>query len=282
MGKSAFARMFLTVMLTAIVLMAGCVAPQPKLQWMKQVNFTLTDSSQAKQAQKGITIELKPVDINKEYQKEIYNQKIPVVHIPLFATKPIQEDVEISIQFFYKLLPFEVTIINNTDHILRMRDSRVAYIDPNSDEPVMALDAQNIKEDVWAIPIANDIKKYLVGKYNPQNDLDPLVEKAIIAVIKRFKFINGFNMEIMPGMKATGTLLFPVDPETAAEGKVSFIDMVSVTDKAGNPVERVRFDYRVKPVYKYFRYNVATDKDWTEVNESEYTAGVKAQGQKQR
>lgn len=74
-------------------------------------------------------------------------------------------------------------------------------------------------------------------------------------------------------MRISGILAFPVSPENASRGKISFIDMVSKTDKAGTPTEKVRFDHNVKTLKKYWKYNSKKDKDWVEIKEADYTKG---------
>ena len=154
--------------------------------------------------------------------------------------RPEKKELNWKVKFFEKLLPFQVTIINNTGHILRMRDSRVAYIEPGSDEPLMALDKATILEDMEILPVYDQLI-WMLNHYQHEiiNDLDECVEKGLRKVIKKIKFINAFNREIMPDMKFTGIVVFPIDPAEASEGKVSFIDMVSKTDNAGNPADEV-------------------------------------------
>jgi len=248
----------------------GCAAPQPK--YMKQTLLGLTEHTESRQIKGGITIEVKPVDLKKEYNKARYKSKFRVKYLPFLADKFVTKDIETQVALFDQLLPLEVTVINDTDHILRMRDSRVVFIEPGSDEPVLALDKNQIYEDYEILPIRKKLEADFIKKYtlSPDSDMDMILEKGLKKIIKKVKFVNAFNREIMPGMKYSGLVVFPINPEEASEGKVSFIDMISRTDNAGNPTHKVRFDYRVKPIYKYYRYNSSTDKDWVEINESEY------------
>ena len=79
-------------------------------------------------------------------------------------------------------------------------------------------------------------------------------------------------MEIMPSMRATGTLIFPVKPEKAADGLISFVDMVSKTDPAGNPTERVRFDYKTEILNRYWKVDPNANQ-WVEIQKDEYNKG---------
>lgn len=264
---------FLMVLSIVILVLSSC-ASVPKIQYDKRTGFELADNIEAKQTKEGISIELLPFNVAKEYKQAKYIQEFTVIYMPLLSTDYVKEKKEINVDYFYQLTPFEVEIVNNTNHILRMRDSRVAYIDPDSDVPLMALDTGDILGDYEILPVYQNLIDFLTKKY-PDTGGD-LIEgetvKALNKITKKLNFVNGFNREIMPGMRLKGIIVFPIDPMAASEGKVSFIDMVSKTDTAGNPIEKVRFDYRVKPVIRYFRYNKATDTDWKEIDESEYKA----------
>ncbi|CAN2044891.1 hypothetical protein GMMP1_1490006 [Candidatus Magnetomoraceae bacterium gMMP-1] len=250
-----------------VIIISGCATTPPKPIYLKKVLFDLTDSSQAIQTQQNITIELKPMNIVQEHLKSRYVQPFKITYIPFLSEKSVIKNVPLNVPFYHDLLPFRVTIINNTDHILRMKDSRVAYIDPSSDEPVMALDKAILYEDMEVLPAYNIIKNRLIKEYTPLNDIDESIERSLKKIIKKIKFINAFNKEIMPGMRYTGVIVFPISPTEAGEGKVSFIDMVSETDQAGNIKRKVRFDYRVKPIYKYYKYDPATGRE-VEISES--------------
>ena len=76
--------------------------------------------------------------------------------------------------------------------------------------------------------------------------LEDDLQRGYSDIINQVRFINGFNREIIPGMRATGILLFPIDPKDISDDTLSFVDMVSKTDPAGNTVERVRFDYKTE------------------------------------
>ena len=80
-------------------------------------------------------------------------------------------------------------------------------------------------------------------------------------------------MEILPGMKTSGYVFFPVKPEKISDGKISFIDMVSKTDAAGNPASKVRFDYKVKSLTYYYKVDPNTN-TWAAIKEDEYNKGL--------
>ncbi len=267
--------LMLTLVSIVILMLTSCASGPPKIKYTTDFQVKLIDKSTVEQVKEGITIKLEPID-DKIYEKSYFTQEFDVVYTPFLAEKPVRDKKEILIDFFHKQTPFNVTIINNTDHILRMRDSRVIFVDPNSDEPLMALDKAGLSDDIESLPVFGKITNYISEKY-PQTkdyvDIDEAVEKNIGKVIKKLKFVNGFNREIMPSMKYSGIIVFPVENEAAADGKISFIDMVSKTDKAGNPTEKVRFDYFVQAVKRYWRFNPASDTEWKEINEQEYKDG---------
>ena len=267
----------LTIAMVAIVATAiftGCSPKMYTTKYNKVSETRLAQNVQSSQTQGGITIDLIPLG-DKEYEKSFYKQKMDLIYIPPLASAPVKETKEVFIPFYQKLTPFRVTIKNKTDHILRMKDSRVVYIDPNSNEPVLALDKQGIKEDVKGqLPACSFVLSEIQKKYKIAdiNSLETNVLKAITDITNQIKFINGFNMEIMPDMKVEGTLMFPIDPEKISEGKISFIDMISKTDAAGNATEKVRFDYKTSVFYRYQKIDPNTN-TWVDINVNDYNNG---------
>ena len=264
----------LSTLIVVVVIFSGCSPKVYTAKYKKSPEIRLAQDVQSSQTQGGITIEMKPLD-DKEFEKSFYDQKINVTYTPTLSSTPVTVPKEFEIQFYNKLTPFSVTIINNTDHILRMKDSRVVYINPNSDEPLLALDKQSIKEDIKSqIPTYNltlsDLKK--MYPQTPPASLEADLILAIADIINQIKFINSFNMEIMPGMKVSGTLVFPIDPEKISEGKISFIDMISKTDAAGNTTEKVRFDYKTNLFYRFWKLNPNLNR-WVEIQEDDFNKG---------
>lgn len=263
-----------TMLSIVILMLSSCASGPPKIQYTTDIQVKLAQNIQAEQKKEGITIKLEPID-DKIYEKSHFKQNFDVIYTPLLSSNPVQEKKEFLVDFFHKLTPFNVTIINNTDHILRMRDSRVVFIDPNDDEPIYALDKAAITEDMESLPVYEKLGKIIKEKYpqTAQEFIETQLFKNISKVVEKLKFVNGFNKEIMPDMKYSGIIVFPIEPELAADGKISFIDMVSKTDNAGNPTKKVRFDYLVQAMNRYWRYNPASDSEWKEISEQEYKAG---------
>ncbi|MBN8705246.1 MAG: hypothetical protein J0L62_05185 [Bacteroidetes bacterium] len=271
MIKNIFTAGVLALSTGLLPLIQGC-AVTPSVQYMKRTEPALADQTKAKQVNQGITISLKPLE-SREYSHPDFKQPVNVIRKGLGSDNFSKETLEFNYPIFRDMTAIEVTIINNTDHILRMRDSRVAFIDPDSDEPVMAYDKENMTEYLTELPSFKYSADYIKGSYPYTEDVNDQVEKALKNIIKKIKFINGFNKEIMPGMKQTGVIVFPISLEKAGEGKISFIDMAAKTDAAGNVTEKVRFDYIVQPLLKYFKMEQGKDADWVEIEESVYKAG---------
>jgi hypothetical protein len=253
----------LIVICVCLLSAIGC---GPTLKFTTETYATLDPSTKAKQEIDNISIEMNVLpDI--EYDKSFYMQPIDV-GLGAEAQK---------IYYFNKSTCFTVTIINNTNHILRMRDSRIIFVEPNSDEPKMALDKEEILKD-----IESQLPSYQaeLGRYSNHLTENTMVtmkiseqlKTAMINITKKLDFVNGFNREIMPGMRLKGIIMFPIENKSVAQGKVSFVDMVSETDAAGNPTKKVRFDYRIAVTDKFFRYNSATDKGYVEIKKEEYDA----------
>lgn len=63
---------------------------------------------------------------------------------------------------------------------------------------------------------------------------------------KSYKLINDLNAEILPGFSYEGILVFPVIPSFSPQAKISFFDVTTKTDQAGNPIEKVQFDFNLQ------------------------------------
>ena len=255
------------------IILNSCSPKVYTTTYSKVPQVKIASGVESEQTQGDISVKLE--QLTGEYDKSIYKQKVKVVYTPTLATEPVAAFKEFIINYYENLTPFQVTILNNTDHILRMRDARIIYVDPNSDEPVFALNKQYINEDMESrLPVFNTLVKYITTKYpetHPELAKDE-VEKALTNITDEIKFVNGFNKEIMPGMKTSGILIFPVEPDKISEGKISFIDVVSKTDAAGNATEKVRFDFKTKLFYKYLKYD-PNDNKWVEIDETDFNKG---------
>jgi hypothetical protein len=271
-----FRQVLLATPIVLAVILSGCSPKVFTAKYTKSPGIQLATNVKSAQTQGGITIDMKPLDLKSEYEKPFYNQPIHVTYTPFLAKEPVTEKRDNIVQFFYGRSPFSVTITNSTDHILRMKDSRVVFIDPKSDEPIspcskeqpeMYTDMQN-QFPVFNLELSSWLKAYPMT-----TTLGHDITLAITNIIQKVKFINGFNMEIMPGMKVSGILLFPIDPIKMSEGKISFIDMISKVDAAGNTTEKVRFDYNTDLFYRYYKLEPNTN-TFVEIKEDDYNKGL--------
>lgn len=239
----------------------------PVIKFQMETFATLDQSTQSKQETGNISIEVANLPDN-EYEKSFYAQPVRLYKEESNPNK--------TVTYFSGSTAFWVTIVNNTNHILRMRDARVIFIDPNSDEPKMAMDKEEILKDVESqLPAyKTELERFSKSLMAEPAVIPEQLKIALENITKKLDFINGFNREIMPGMRLKGILMFPFEPKYMAQGKISFIDMVSETDEAGNPTKKVRFDFRLTTIDRYWRYNSATDKSWVEIKKDEYDTGV--------
>lgn len=132
-------------------------------------------------------------------------------------------------------------IKNGTGHILRMRDARV-YMVPEGREPIPALasfDELLKRADYFEQAQNRDLS---------QKGRKPLPTGLYRSIVldnqKAYKLINDVGKEILPGYTYDGVLAFYVDMDAVySSAKVSFFDITTKTDAAGNPVEKAQFDF---------------------------------------
>lgn len=263
--------LLLSFFIIVILIWSSCSAPRFTTEYQNRPQVILAEDIKSSQTIGDITIDLEPVNITEEYKKPFFTGEFTKKRRAAIGSDVISETHELPIFFYNKMAPFNVTIHNNTDHIIRMSDARIAYIDPNLEEPVFALQKDYIIDNVRrAIPTYQLTMKDIWEEF-PLTDEDELgLDKFIINIVNQLRFIN--ISEILPGMRASGTILFPVKPDDLSTGIISFIDMVSRTDAAGNPSERVRFDYRTDVFDYYYKYD-PNSKNYVEITEEEYKEG---------
>ncbi|MDD3235344.1 MAG: hypothetical protein PHH43_03370 [Candidatus Cloacimonetes bacterium] len=272
-----------------ILMLVGCasVPKVPKVEYIKSTIAVLDESTPSEQKKGDIILKVTPLDISKELQDPMYMNKVTYHYIPTLSLAEgyVSKELSLNINFYYETTPFEVTIINNTDHILRMDNSRIVYIDPESDEPIVPYTYSKtssqgyanmpyLDQTISSLPIYNSIVEYVKKTYKPIDEYHTLgISQALTKIREQTKFLNSYGREIMPGMKYSGRIILMMDPEKMSQGTLSFIDLVSKADTAGNPVEKVRFDYRVKPVTYYYKKDPAVSQAWTVITKEEYESG---------
>lgn len=262
------------MIMAAVLLLAGC-ASVPKVQYSKSIGILLPDKPETEQTINGISITVKPMDVNKEVYTDKYLKNIMVYHDPwgkLLGNYPVPTRLNI----FSGTTPFVVTIVNNTDQILKLEETRIMYIDPIIDSPVepyMALNTKSIAENLTILPIYNQVMRDL-QKLNPQNEAyKNQVGVELMNLVKQQKFVNEPTREVMPGMKFTGLVMIPISTLNITEGKLSFVDMVTKSATAGYATEKVRFDYTVRAVTRHWKQDKAVSNDWVEITAEEYNLG---------
>ncbi len=129
---------------------------------------------------------------------------------------------------FKGIVGFHAKITNNTDHILRMRDARIVF--EFEGNPYTALQ----REELASIMAKKDGSPTLESAFytDPQTKL-------------RFKLINDLSSEILPGYSSSGYIAFGISPESAVVGTLTFFDITTKVDSAGNPVEKTKFQFKI-------------------------------------
>jgi hypothetical protein len=265
------------LLIAAVLLLAGC-ASVPKVQYSKSIGILLPDKPEAEQTINGITIQVRLMDVGKEVIKDKYLKDIMVYHDPwgkMLGTYPVPTRLNI----FSGVTTFEVTIINNTDQILKLEESRIMYIDPvdvTPVEPYMALNTKMIAENLTVLPIYDQVMRD-IQKLNPQSEAyKNQVGVELMNLVKQQKFVNEPTREVMPGMKFTGLVMIPISSQNITEGKLSFVDMVTKSATAGYATEKVRFDYAVRGITRYWKQDKAVSTDWVEITAEEYKLARRA------
>jgi hypothetical protein len=263
------------IIMSIALLAMGC-ANVPKVSYSKSTQILMPDNPLAEQTISDVTIKLGLFDVGREINTEKYIKTIMVYYDPWgepLGTYPVKKHLNI----FSGTLPLSVTIINNTDQILKLEDMRIMYLDPITDnptEPYMALDLATIASDPTMLAVWRDtnaqIKRLMPMNENYQMQLSA----EIINLFKQQKFINTPKREVMPGMQYSGIILLPISREKVTDGRLSFLDVVSKTATPGYATEKVRFDFSVKGIPKYWKQDKTVSPDWVEIPYDEFLIGV--------
>jgi hypothetical protein len=161
------------------------------------------------------------------------------------------------LQPFNGYYAFRCKIRNNSKHILRMGDARVvlAYSGKNDmDEVVRAISSKKVLID--RIEDHPEVARYSDPVNNPQEQLLENWEETLNKFYKSRKFtlMSDLSLEIYPGFEEDGFLLF--DEEDVGEnlsGSISFFDITTSVDNAGNPTTKEVFTFDVSIANKYFK-----------------------------
>jgi hypothetical protein len=159
-----------------------------------------------------------------------------------------------------------VKIKNGTKHILRMKDARI-YMVIEGQEPIAPLSTldEMIREgerfeamarQQWDSQVSEMILTLGDMSY-PTGITRALINRKRSS----YKLINDISKEILPGFTYEGMLVFPVVPSAYGAAKISFFDVTTKTDAAGNPVEKTQFDFSLQPQMVQMWYD-KTERKW--------------------
>ncbi len=146
-----------------------------------------------------------------------------------------------------QLLICWVSIKNGTDHILRMRDARI-YLVADGRDPIPAIGAfdglLSQADRYWSMTVRQAQESRGLIRLTPPEGF----ARAVLSGRREaFKLINDVSREILPGFTLEGMLAFPMIPTTFGSVTLSFFDITTKTDAAGNAVEKARFDFALRP-----------------------------------
>jgi hypothetical protein len=258
----------------AIALFSGCGLFKYSTQYYKNNYPKVEDTSMATKG--GVSITLSGMELN-EYFKSEYAVEYETSRGKdgyIYTQKTV-------INLFWGLTPYWVEIENNTGNVLSLQDSRIALILQDSPEPIFALSKQELIDLSKAkeLPCIKFELKQLARKY-PQSKswagVDDNLQKEVTKMVREKPIISRTS-EILPGMKSKGWVVFPYDSErikTTAE--ISFIDVRSNTDEAGQTTLKTRFDFKIKAATSYVKreYDEVQRKysQYIPITEEEYNA----------
>ncbi|MBS1491615.1 MAG: hypothetical protein JSS93_13900 [Bacteroidetes bacterium] len=218
------------------------------------------------QTQGGVNICIEMFNSAEEYKNSIYkNLTVNVMSYPLLSTVASPSTYTISgpVEFYKGIATFKVTITNNTDHIINLADSRLAYISNDNNEPVFALSRQDFSDNVDNLPVSKDLYNDIKHGFpaTPYDQVSNQVHSILVSISKQAKILSYSTTEILPNSKASGYAVFPISiSKMSTDGKVSFIDIITKSDKAANTVEKTRIDFDIKILKEYWK-NALVDKN---------------------
>lgn len=254
--------LWLFVGLVALIELQSCAASKPRIPTLQFTQYGLTEGAGQPQAQSDITISLKVIRTADIYQyPDLFSFNV--------ESMTQDRDAQYTLKGMYpvgpngrswenpfttpdgkvSLLLCWAKIVNNTKHILRMKDARV-YLILGGQDPLPAyvsmedlLKAVDVFEEKANEHLAAQYQKSLI-RIGDMPQLPRGFYRALVRSHERaYKLINDVSKEILPGFTYEGFLVFPVAPEIQGAATLSFFDITTKTDAAGNPVEKARFDF---------------------------------------
>lgn len=264
--------------------------------------YVFADSSQGTLTKSNVTITLEPLGASRVYahpdlfafdRDHVPEQIAGGVNFGTYFDKDWQK------QYWcytfgvgeQELAVFAATIKNSTDHILRMKDARI-FIEVEGHDPIAAVTALGnptlvpvpvqgrptetvlrptsfeANEDAtlvyWVtffeMKTERDRKKHMI--MDSAYSVPVGLRSQVIAQNKAaYKLISGTDTEILPGHTYKGILLFPVlvSFDTAT---ISFYDIHTKTDAAGNATEKQTFSFPVKLDRVQMIWDAKREKRW--------------------
>jgi len=215
---------FLAVSL--LLLVFGCVAPTT----YTKIWYEMDPSTPETQAKDNVMITVKYVEksyeaISRYPEFSVHRERLPTEGGSWGAITSADKNENLWYEF-PGITIFHCTLGNGTGHILRMRDARAYLVASGKNFPAL--------------------QKQELGEPGPPLDSKWRIElKKLVTKNRRLKLINDFSTEILPGQTYEGFLFFEVDPAEATSGKLSFFDVTTRTDAAGNPTKKTTFEWKI-------------------------------------
>ena len=280
--------------------------------WMP--HYDVVNDTTLSQTKEKVTVKISPINAwdVKDYpelfffQFETLNQRF--LQNKQFTKKaidyyfPPDKDDRYWCYTFGTLPEFKVSIMNETGHILRMKDARL-YLVMEDQEPVAALSQQgqpqlvktkillagkektvHISESFNARDASlldyitrletsyyesfkEDRKKLKKGERIPDYPFGLMAGVYRKNFIK-YKLINDIGREVLPGFSLTGILCFPYSLKLGQKFKIMFYDVTTETDAAGNPTKKTQFEFGFTYNPKFVMFDSDSQK-WRETKPDE-------------
>jgi hypothetical protein len=266
-------RLLLFVLLVAYSLLLGSCAPTG-VQF-KIVDYLEYETTVPTQSKGGVTLSCQPISrTNMHEYPELFafnNTYLPE-DWRMHSNRFFEEDAS-GKRWAYtfgigqnNLTVAKVVVENGTDHILRMGDARI-YLRIDGYDPIKPYTILGSTRLVSTL--VGDEYKWLPEAYNSQLGLVGYITNAEVNFDKArtkgfsdimfnypiglrsqvisgnrsaYKLISDVDLEILPGDTYTGFLMFPAEV-IQSNPTIKFYDITIKTDAAGNPTEKVTFEF---------------------------------------
>lgn len=284
---------FLVPLLATIVIFYSCGGGGVATVVFKE--HDLAKPTEATQTKGDVTITLKPLKPSSMYEEpdlfSFSKDKITGNYSGLAISSFFPEDYQ-KTSWCYTfgisgdvVAAYKVKIKNGTPHILRMKDARI-YLMSDGQDPIAAFNVLGNTTLVQAMVGKNQVllpKSYVDGDQSfidwltrEEENYERTRKKGFISTaypigfasqvvaqnIRSYKFITDVSREILPNTTFDGILLFPIYSSALSNAKVMFYDIVTKTDNAGNPVEKVSFEYPITPVDQQMWFDSEQERRW--------------------